>query len=381
MTQRFTGGEIVLERLIAEDVPYFVGIPGHGCLALMDAASTRTDQIQVRQEQSAIHMADGYYRVAGKPLACFTSIGPGALNCAIGLGAAYVDSTAMLLVSGEAHTYMAGRGVLQELERKRPADLPSVLEPLTKTAYRPTSPTELADSLSDAFVQMGSGRPGPTFVSLPMDVQADAADVDIAPTQIPVEAFLAAEPSQVTAAARLLRQAMRPVIVIGGGVTLANAEGELLRLAEKTGVPVVATLQAKGAFPEDHPLYAWLLGSKGTSVGNAVTTTADVVLAVGCRFTDQTASSFRAGATFTIPPQKLIHVDRDQQEIGKNYRVEIGITADAKATLSAIADEFGEAVDWEASDYFKDLVKYREQWLSEVADLRDSEMAPPDQPP
>ncbi len=383
MTQRLTGGEIVLERLIAEDVPYFVGIPGHGCLALMDAASTRTDQIQViqvRQEQSAIHLADGYYRVAGKPLACFTSIGPGALNCAIGLGAAYVDSTAMLLLSGEAHTYMAGRGVLQELERKRPADLPSVLEPLTKAAYQPTSPSELADSLRDAFVEMGSGRPGPTFISLPMDVQADAADVDITPAQIPADAFPAPEPSQVAAAVRLLRQAMRPVIVIGGGVTLANAEGELLQLAEKTGAPVVATLQAKGAFPEDHPLYAWLLGSKGTSVGNAVTTTADVVLAVGCRFTDQTASSFRVGATFTIPPQKLIHIDIDPQEIGKNYQVEIGIVADAKSTLSAIAEKFGEAVDWEASDYFQDLVGYREQWLSEVAELRDSEMAPPTVP-
>ena len=115
--QRLTGGEIVMERLIAEGVPYLIGIPGHGILGLVDAARERIDQItviQTRHEQSAIHMADGYYRVTGRPLACFTSIGPGALNCAVGLGASYVDSTALLLLSGEAHTYMAGRGVLQE---------------------------------------------------------------------------------------------------------------------------------------------------------------------------------------------------------------------------------------------------------------------------
>ena len=153
MTKR-TGGEIVRDRLLAEEVPYLVGIPGHGIVAMLDAFMASQDQIrvlQVRHEQSAVHLADGYYRVSGKPLAVFTSIGPGALNTAVGLGASYVDSTAVLVLSGETHTYMEGRGVLQEVERKRPADVPSALEPLVKAGYRPRSQQQLHDDLGSAF--------------------------------------------------------------------------------------------------------------------------------------------------------------------------------------------------------------------------------------
>ncbi|MCH7735290.1 MAG: thiamine pyrophosphate-binding protein [Chloroflexi bacterium] len=382
-TQRLTGGEIVMERLIAEGVPYLIGIPGHGILGLMDAARERSGKIKViqtRHEQSAIHMADGYYRVRGRPLACFTSIGPGALNCAVGLGASYVDSTAVLLLSGEAHTYMAGRGVLQEIERQRPADLPTVLEPLTKKSYRPQSPQALNDALDEAFVEMRTGRPGPVFISIPMDVQAEAADVTVTRSSVDVPNPLAPESYVVAAAASLLKAAKRPVIVAGGGVTLANAEKQLLRLAEQTGAAVVTTLQSKGCFPEDHPLYCWLPGSKGTSVGNAVTTSADVILAVGCRFTDQTASSYRKGATFNFPETKLIQIDIDPAEIGKNYPVNVAVLGDAAKSLEAISEKFGESVNWESGEYFKDIQSYRMAWLQEVAILRDSGMSPPTVP-
>src|SRR5450756_1048495 len=132
---RLTGGEIVAEYLIRQDVPYVVGIPGHGCLGLVDAFQSRRDRLQilqVRHEQSAVHLADGYYRASGKPLAVFTSIGPGAANTAVGLGTAYVDSTAVLTLSGETHTHMFGRGVLQEIERQHWANFSRTLEPLTK---------------------------------------------------------------------------------------------------------------------------------------------------------------------------------------------------------------------------------------------------------
>ncbi|MCH8102147.1 MAG: thiamine pyrophosphate-binding protein [Chloroflexi bacterium] len=378
-TQRLTGGEIVMERLISEGIPYLIGIPGHGILGLMDAARERADKIQViqvRHEQSAIHMADGYYRVRGRPLACFTSIGPGALNCAVGLGASYVDSTAVLLLSGEAHTYMAGRGVLQEIERQRPADLPRVLEPITKKTYRPQSPQSLNDALDEAFIEMKTGRPGPVFISMPMDVQADAADVTVTRSSSEAPNPPAPEPYAVAAAASLLKAARRPVIVAGGGVTLANAERELLRLAEQTGAAVVTTLQSKGCFPEDHPLYCWLLGSKGTSVGNAVTTTADVILAVGCRFTDQTASSYRKGATFNFPETKLIQIDIDPAEIGKNYPPDVSVLGDAAKSLAAISRRLPKKVNWESGEYFRDIQSYRRAWLQEVATLRDSGMSP-----
>jgi acetolactate synthase-1/2/3 large subunit len=137
---RLTGGQVIMDRLAAQGIPCLVGIPGHGCIAMLDAALAYRDSIrvlQVRHEQAAVHLADGYFRTGGQPLAAFTSIGPGALNTAIGLGTAYVDSTAVLVLCGETHTYMAGRGALQEVDRRRPADLPSALAPLVKKLYRP----------------------------------------------------------------------------------------------------------------------------------------------------------------------------------------------------------------------------------------------------
>jgi acetolactate synthase-1/2/3 large subunit len=373
--------------LIAEGLPYFVGIPGHGIIATMDAFRNSTDKIkvlQVRHEQSAVHLADGYYRVAGKPLAVFTSIGPGALNTAVGLGASYVDSTAVLVISGETHTYMEGRGALQEIERKRPADLPAILEPLVKAGYRPRTQRELFDDLASAFRVMTTGRPGPTFLSLPMDVQAESAEVPEAiaasenlPRELDDKAL-----ANVNAAADLLAAAARPVIVAGGGVTLASAENELLKLAERTGAAVVTTLQGKGCFPEDHPLYGWHLGTKGTSVGNALTTSADVILAVGTRFTDQVASSFRAGITFNFGDTdkvKLIQVDIDARELGKNYSIELGIQGDAAVALAAINAELTErehSAEYESTEYFAEIRQLRDSWLEETAELRNSDAVP-----
>ena len=380
-----TGGEIVRDRLLAEEVPYLVGIPGHGIVAMLDAFRTSQDQIkilQVRHEQSAVHLADGYYRVAGKPLAVFTSIGPGALNTAIGLGASYVDSTAVLVLSGETHTYMEGRGVLQELERKRPADIPAVLEPLVKAGYRPRSQQELFDDLASAFREMTTGRPGPTFISLPMDVQAESSTVPKAESTSVAEAdeLLPDALSNVAAAVSLLTSSERPVIVAGGGVTLGGAESALLELAERIGAAVVTTLQGKGCFPEDHPLYGWHLGTKGTSIGNALTTSADVILAVGTRFTDQVTSSFRSGTTFATDSTKLIQIDIDDREIGKNYSVDVGIESDAAAALTAINSGLSDLVssgDYKARDYFTEIQQLRDKWLDETAELRESEAVPP----
>lgn len=384
---KLTGGEIVRDRLLAEEVPYLVGIPGHGIVAMLDAFRTAQDQIkilQVRHEQSAVHLADGYYRVAGNPLAVFTSIGPGALNTAIGLGASYVDSTAALVLSGETHTYMEGRGVLQELERKRPADIPSVLEPLVKASFRPRSQRQLFDDLTSAFREMGTGRPGPTFVSLPMDVQAESDDVpDADPISHAALELSSSALNSILDAVELLSKADRPVIVAGGGVTLANAEADLLELAERSGSAVVTTLQGKGCFPEDHPQYGWHLGTKGTSVGNALTTSADVILAVGTRFTDQVASSFRAGTTFDLSATKLIQVDIDPRELNKNYEAEVTVQGDAALVLEAINDRLfrrNKSDSVEPSEYFAEIGRLRRTWLDETAELRESELAPPTVP-
>lgn len=348
---------------------------------MLDAFRTSQDEIkilQVRHEQSAVHLADGYYRITGKPLAVFTSIGPGALNTTVGLGASYVDSTAVMVLSGETHTYMEGRGVLQEIERKRPADLPSVMEPLVKASYRPRTHEELFEAMNDAFRQMRSGRPGPTFVSLPMDLQAETSDVAKAtPVDGYNESSVSVQNEKIAESVRLLTNAKRPVIVAGGGVTLANAEPELLKLAELSGAAVVTTLQAKGCFPEDHPQYGWHLGTKGTSIGNALTTEADVILSVGTRFTDQVASSFRHGTTFNLETTTLIQVDIDEREVNKNYTSDVTIVGDAKQVLASLSSHIEDvAGDLSKPEYLTRIQALRETWLDEIAPLRDSEAVP-----
>ncbi|MDQ6795385.1 MAG: thiamine pyrophosphate-binding protein, partial [Chloroflexota bacterium] len=171
--QRLSGAAIVVESLIRHGVPYAVGIPGHGSWALTDSLLDRPGVriIQVMHEQSAVHLADGYYRATGRPLLAFTSIGPGATNTVVGMATAYVDSTAVMLMTGSAHTYMRGHGLLQELERRHAADNPRIFEPVVKEWWQPSRVDELPFMMHRAWNQMLSGRPGPVLLDLPMDVQ------------------------------------------------------------------------------------------------------------------------------------------------------------------------------------------------------------------
>ena len=177
---RLTGGEIVARTLQAYRVPYVTGIPGHGNWSILDAFHQLEEPIpfiQVMHEQSAVHLADAFFRASGQPLMATTSIGPGAANTVIGLGTAFVDSTSVLLITGAPHTYMRGHSVLQELERFHPADFPRVMEGVTKRHFDATRVEEIPFLLHRAFSAMLSGRPGPVHLDLPMDVQAAAAEV------------------------------------------------------------------------------------------------------------------------------------------------------------------------------------------------------------
>ncbi len=182
--ERMSGARILVEHLVRSGVPYAVGIPGHGCWSLTDALLDRADAIstvQVMHEQSAVHLAVGYYRASGVPLLAFTSLGPGATNAVIGMATAYADSTAVALMTGSVHTYMRGHGVLQEIERRHAADNARIFEPVVKEWWQPSRVDDLPFVLHRAWNQMSSGRPGPVLLDLPMDVQADSADV-ILPT-------------------------------------------------------------------------------------------------------------------------------------------------------------------------------------------------------
>jgi acetolactate synthase-1/2/3 large subunit len=381
---RLTGGQIVVESLVNEGVPYIVGIPGHGTLGLSDALTLqdRLGVLQVRHEQAAVHLADGYYRVAGVPLAVFTSIGPGAMNTVIGVASCYVDSIPVLVLTGNSHTHMAGRGVLQEIERRHDANSLAVFEPVAKRIWRPTSVDRLPRILQRAFAEMLTGRRGPVVVDLPMDVQCDDVEMGTAlpkPERYRPAGPVLPDPEMIAEAGKLLSRAERPVLVAGGGVIAAGAWEELRDVAEFLGAPVVTTMMGKGAFPEDHPLAGFHGGSKGTTCGNALTAGADVMLAVGMRFADESTSSYRHGVTYAIPPTRLIHLDLDPTEIGKNYPVEVGIVADAKAGLAALLAWLRANCrrrKYAGTDYFAEIQKQREAWLARVRKLAASNHKP-----
>ncbi|HOX37351.1 MAG TPA: thiamine pyrophosphate-binding protein [Candidatus Brocadiia bacterium] len=380
---KLTGGQIVAEFLVREKVPYAIGIPGHGCLALVDAfrLQKKIGVIQPRSENAAVYMADGFYRACGRPLAVFTSIGPGACNTVIGLATAYVDSTPVLAFNGDTHTYMRGKGVLQEIERRRDSDFMSVVEPVTKRCWIAGAPKQLPSIMQRAFIEMMSGRRGPASILLPMDVQADCADVDprlLRSGGQPV-APAAGDPDGIARAAQLLMSAKRPVIVAGGGINSAEAWDELRAVAEFCGAAVVTTLQGKGCFPENHPLSGLLSGSKGTLCGLTLTREADVILAVGCRFADESACSYRDGAAYSIPSAKLIHMDIEQEEIGKNYPAEVGIVADAKAGLGKLLDclkaEY-KAKNFKRGKHAARIAELRRKWDAFIAKWEDRSVKP-----
>ena len=379
---RLTGGQIVAEYLAREEVPYVLAIPGHGNVALLDAFVDRTDVrvLPVVHEQCAVHVADAYYRVAGRPLAVSTSIGPGAVNAVSGLAQCYVDSIAVLLITGSVHTYMRGRAVLQEIERDHWANFPRMAEPVVKRWWQPSRVDQIPYVLHRAFNTMLSGRRGPALIDLPMDLQAEAADVEI-PDPHTRRASLRTRPDAelIERAGRLLRDGRRPVIVAGGGAHTSGAGRELVALAELIGAPITTTWQGKGVVPEDHELYAWHPGDIGASCANELLRAADVVLAVGYRFVDWTASSYRHGVTYRFPESKLVQIDLDPEEIGKNYPVEIGLVADAKdalVDLVAWLRENGGRRDWRDSEYHREIRRAVDGWWASFAERRDSNEAP-----
>jgi acetolactate synthase I/II/III large subunit len=380
---KLTGGEIIAEYLIKEGVPYVFAIPGHGNVALLDAFHTRRDRIHLQSlyhEQSLVHAADAYYRVSGQVCMASTSIGPGAANTVVGVAQAYVDSVPLLLITGSPHTYMRGHGILQEIDREHWANFPRVLEPVVKRWWQPSHVNQLSHVVHRAFNEMLTGRPGPALIDLPMDLQADLWEGDLPePTGREPGGRARPDAAETERGARLLYGAQRPVIVVGGGVITAGAESALRTVAEHIGAAVVTTWNGKGAFPEDHPLYAWHPGDIGNTCANELTRDADVILAVGTRFVDWLASSYRAGVTYNIPPSKLIQIDIDPGEIGKNYPVEVGLEGDARAALLALAaalGDAGKAKDWRAAPYTARIATLVQGWWDSFRARRESDDSP-----
>jgi acetolactate synthase-1/2/3 large subunit len=379
--RRLSGAQILVEYLVRQGVPFAAGIPGHGSWAVVDALLDRRDEIrtiQVMHEQSAVHLADGYYRVTGRPMMAFTSIGPGQTNTVIGMATAMSDSTAVLLMTGSAHTYMRGHGLFQEMERRQSAENPRIFEPITKQWFQPSRVDEMPFVVHRAWNQMTTGRPGPVLLDLPMDIQVESAEVRVpVPEQREARGRVRPPADFVERAARALSGAERPVIVAGGGVILADASPELTRLAERIGAPVVTTWNGKGAIDETHDLAGLTIGDTASSCGNELAASADVVLAVGMRFTDWSASSYRKGVTFSIPPSKLIQLDIDPREIGKNYPVEVPLLGDAKAGLEDLLVALGSGRRNARNEAYLDEVRRRRRDWFEQMEVKSGSSATP----
>lgn len=337
---RLTVGQIIGKALKAYGVPYITGLPGHGNWSLLDAFNDPVSNVPVVQtmhEQAAVHIADAHYRVTGDPIAACTSIGPGAANTVMGLANAHCDSTALLLITGSASTHMRGHGVLQEMDRENTPDFINVTRPITKRNFDVIRADQMPFVMHRAWNAMTSGRPGPVHVEIPLDIQVATTDIDVAELskRVPI-GKPRADALAIEAAIQLLLAAQRPCIVVGGGAIASNASSALRRLVERLGIPVVFTWNGKGSLSEDHPMNAGTVGWPGSLPGNTIASEADVVMSLGCRFTDWSASSWRKGVSFSIPESKLIQVDIDAREIGKNYPAEVGVVGDVRLVLEDI---------------------------------------------
>jgi acetolactate synthase I/II/III large subunit len=367
---QLTVGQLIGKALKAYGVPYVTGLPGHGNWSMIDAFNDEVSKlryIQVMHEQSAVHIADAHYRVTGQPIAACTSIGPGATNTIIGLATAYCDSTALLLITGSAATHMRGHGVMQELDRFASPDFPHIVAPVTKRTFDVIRADQLPFVLHRAWNAMLTGRPGPVHMEIPLDIQAETTDIDVADLskRLPMGKTRADAPT-IEVAIQLLLSAKRPCIVAGGGAITANASFELTMLAERLGIPVVFTWNGKGAIAEDNAMCAGTVGWPGSLPGNGTAANADVLLSLGCRFTDWSASSYRKGVTFSIPDAKLIQIDIDPREIGKNYPAEVGIAADCKSVLAdilaGISAEQARVARESRTKYFSKLQGLKKEW-------------------
>jgi acetolactate synthase-1/2/3 large subunit len=337
------GAAYIADFLVQQRVPYVFGLCGHGILGLLDGLYDRRQEIStisVHHEAVAGFMADAYFRVTQKPVATYTSCGPGSANLVVAIAAAFADSSAMLAITGNVPTGQWNRGPFQETGRYFQGDFVNVLRPYVKRSFQPTRGDMLPLAMRQAFALMTNGRPGPVHIDVPLNVFVEPvdgpaiareADWPQAPWAPP-----AGDPRAIAKAARLLAAAERPVIVAGHGVELAGAEAALAAYAEAMAIPVATTPFGKGVFDARHPLSLGATGRNGPYAANAACRNADVILALGTRFDDRATSAWLPGMTYRIPPTRLIHVDVDAAEIGRNFQPAIGIVADARVVLEQL---------------------------------------------
>ena len=378
------GSEVIIDSLIAQGVPYLVGVCGHGILGLLDAAYDRKDEITTlttHDEAIAGFIADAYFRVTGKPIATYTSCGPGSVNIVMAIAGAFQDSSAILAITGNVPTQQFNRGPFQETGRFFQGDFTSVIRPYVKRSYQAVRAEMLPRMMQQAFALMTTGRTGPVNIDVPLNVFVEDAGEEVLPAWNPDSVIRPAAPIHaLEEAARLLLSAERPVILVGNGGFAPQARELILQLAQEWQIPVVTTPLGKGVIDEKNDLCMGPVGRNGTLAGNKAARTSDVLLALGTRFDDRTTSSWAPGVTFDFPKTKLIHVDIDPQEIGRNYPTNLGVIADIGEFLAGLLpvlrrlDDKGQVQARQL--WSQNALGWKRDWLADIAVRQSDDMVP-----
>ena len=329
----------LVRALEARGVEHVFGLCGHTNIAVLaELANSSIRFVNVRHEQIAAHMADGYARATRRAAVVLSHLGPGLTNAATGVANAALDSVPMVVIAGDVPTHYHGKHPHQEVNLHADASQFEIYRPFVKRAWRVDQPDLFPEILDKAFALAESGRRGPVLIDVPMDIfsrEVDAARFERRQPGRPVRGPGLDDATAAEIVAQLLA-ARRPVIYAGGGVLLADAARELRALVDHLEIPVAHTLMGKAALPDDHPLVLGMTGFWGTRFINEQCRTADCVLALGTRFSEADCSSWEAAYTFAIPPTRLLQIDIDPTEIGRNYPVSVGAVADLKAALAAL---------------------------------------------
>jgi acetolactate synthase-1/2/3 large subunit len=347
-----TGAQILCESLLKEGVEVIFGFPGGAVLPLYDTFPQypKLRHILVRHEQAAAHAADGYARATGRAGVCLATSGPGATNLVTGIANAYLDSSPVVAITGQVARPFIGKDAFQEI------DITGITLPITKHNYLVRDPKELAMVVKESFYIAQTGRPGPVLIDIPKDVFQEEAEF-VYPEKVNLPGYkptLFGHPAQIKRAAEVINSAERPIIIAGRGVIISGAFAELKGLAERAQIPVVTTLLGIGCFPETHVLSFGWLGMHGMAYANKAVHHSDVIIAIGMRFDDRATGVVSQFA----PKARVVHIDIDPAEIGKNVQVDVPIVGDVKNVLEVLNQQI---VPREHLDWFNQVDKWRDE--------------------
>jgi len=327
---KMTGAQILCESMVKEGVEVIFGFPGGTVLPIYDTLPQypQLRHILVRHEQGAAHAADAYARATGKVGVCMATSGPGATNLVTGIANACLDSSPIVAITGQVARPFIGKDAFQEI------DITGITLPITKHNYLVHDAGSMARVVKEAFHIARTGRPGPVLIDLPRDVQMEQAEFHY-PTRLDLPGYkptLKGHPAQIKKAAKLISEAQRPLILAGRGVNISGAHAELKKIAEIAQIPVVTTLLGISSFPESHVLSYGMVGMHGMAYANIAVNSADTLIAIGMRFDDRVTGDVNTFATHA----KIVHIDIDPAEIGKNVKVDVPIVGDVKGILKEL---------------------------------------------